>query len=288
MAVAFLYPSSLSNGARNDQWASLLHPRGRRLPQASEDRNVRADPGAEGEAPRAWGKTVKLVEVGAELDENDVPVGVYRMTGSYLTFDEEGVIDRDAWMESAFQAVSGALSDDAPVVDLKSARVKRKHRWKPTPAERAAIVTAVIGHPKATANETAVRLEPYEEEERMAPKRRELNWEARQALDDLRSLISSVQLKVGFLREEDLEGFHEAALEAAEDADDRWISPHWRTIAEQALFRSGIAEAYRTGSGEWYAAIEAYRMTQSHISEEVFIGSGSSPRLMKRRRLFGR
>ncbi len=88
--------------------------------------------------PQFAGTTQKVVEVWIELDSK-IPVGIRRLTGSYLRFDEKGLVhslangaiealDTYRDMEAAKRAPPSKIVDLTP--QLNRRKWEREYRWE--------------------------------------------------------------------------------------------------------------------------------------------------------------
>jgi hypothetical protein len=155
-------------------------------------------------------------------------------------------------------------SDQEAVVDL-SAKLKQKqwdkeHRWELSKADLDLIAADldIDGFSNERARLRMVRS--------AAPKRDPLTHEARYAVEEIQSLLITVDSQLEGLSEVALKGLVSEANQRAANRNE----PLWTGIAAAAARKREILARHRTGKGIWYAVVEGLRYDPASRGREVF------------------
>lgn len=210
--------------------------------------------------PDYAGTKQKVIEVLVESDGNK-PVRILDIVGVFWDFDAEGYMDESfirvmgEWMEFAFSHSKakreGRVVDLVP--ELKKKELQERHRWLPTQEDVdrvAADLWPGINGPVADVK--AIRGKQ--------PRKPPLTYDAKRALDEIGVSVSGIDYQMGKLSEAGLKGL---SFEAARHGsfEDQAL---WQGIADYAKHRQAILAAHRTGKGEWYAVVRAFRAESAH------------------------
>ena len=159
---------------------------------------------------------------------------------------------------------SPSSSDQEAVVDL-SAKLKQKqwdkeHRWELSKADLDLIAADldIDGFSNERARLRMVR--------GAAPKRDPLTHEARYAVEEIQSLLITIDSQLEGLSEVALKGLVSAANQRAANRNE----PLWTGIAAAAARKREILARHRTGKGVWYAVVEGLRYDPASRGREVF------------------
>jgi len=198
------------------------------------------------------GKRIRVVEVRTIDEPKGVPEQIGNISGFYLHFDQNGLLQKDLydeWITSAIERMSVDPTKDENVVQLeghaKRRESERKHEWKPTQQEMTSIIDAALGHPKAIKNVKSTKLKK--------PPEPELSYETRSAYDAIGKGISKITFATFQLDEGELLGLQQMIQEKLEKID----PPHiWRGVMAENVEALKLWEARRTGFGEWIASVE--------------------------------
>ena len=214
--------------------------------------------------PHYSGTKQKIATAIYEL-ENSKPVRIVRIEGAYLHFDKAGKV-QEALARGAFEAMqtyddleNSKAAQPAKVFDLtpklNRERWERENRWTPGKSEIDLIADDVFERKHAKALKIAKGI---------AEKPIPLTHEAREAIEDIRLQLYSLNLKIEKLSEMALKGF---AFEARRlSADD--LEPLWQGFASAADRRRDILARHRTGKGVWYASVEVIRWNATQNTGE--------------------
>ena len=208
----------------------------------------------------------RIVEVVVE-NEGGKPVRILDAIGTYWDFDEEGKIDHALrrragdWLEAAF---ASETKPGAAVVDLvpeiKKKALHDRDRWTVTKEDLDRIAAdlwpGINGRPHDL---TPVR--------GAMPKKPALTFSAKNALYEIASDITPILLRIARLTEHDLKGLAFEARRTSTFGD----KALWEGIANEADRLCAIRAVHRTGRGEWYAVIEAYRTIKGDIVEDLIV-----------------
>jgi hypothetical protein len=216
--------------------------------------------------PNYASTTQKAAAVTVENDAKGV-ARIINAVGQFWHFDEVGKINKSlqqaAWV-ALDRLAPPSSSDQEAVVDL-SAKLKQRqwdkeNRWELSKADLDLIAADldIDGFSNERARLRMVR--------GAAPKRDPLTHEARYAVEEIQSLLITIDSQ--------LEGLNEVALkrlvsEANQRAANR-NEPLWTGIAAAAARKREILVRHRTGKGVWYAVVEGLRYDPASRGREVF------------------
>ncbi|MGY4179197.1 hypothetical protein ACVIHH_004488 [Bradyrhizobium sp. USDA 4518] len=204
--------------------------------------------------PQFAGTKQKVANAIIELADGK-PARVARVEATYLDFDEKGRIQESLWrgfveamdtydaLERSKRGKASKVVDLAP--KLNRDKWERENRWKPTQQELDLIADDVFDRQKASEV-------PLKIVKGVTEKPPPLTYEAKEAIEEVRKLLFSVESKLEFLTEPALKGLaFEARRFAKEYTDQLWLG-----VANTADRRREILARYRTGKGVWYASVE--------------------------------
>jgi hypothetical protein len=210
--------------------------------------------------------TQKAAAVTIENDAKGV-ARVINAVGEFWHFDEVRKINKSlqqaAWV-ALDRLAPPSSSDQEAVVDL-SAKLKQKqwdkeHRWELSKADLDLIATDldIDGFSNERARLRMVR--------GAAPKRDPLTHEARYAVEEIQSLLITIDSQLEGLSEVALKGLASEANQRAANRNE----PLWTGIAAAAARKREILARHRTGKGVWYAVVEGLRYDPASRGREVF------------------
>lgn len=207
--------------------------------------------------PQFAGTKQKVANAIIEL-ENGKPIRLASVEGTYLDFDSAGKIQEALWrglieamdthdaMERSKRAKPSTVVDLTP--KLNRERWQRENRWTPSQRDLDLICDDVFGRRKGSNI-------PLKVVKGVAAKPPSLTFEAKAAVDEIRTRLSSIEGKLELLSEQSLKGLaFEARRLAKDDLDVLWFG-----VAEAADRRREILARHRTGKGTWYASVEIIR-----------------------------
>lgn len=218
--------------------------------------------------PQYAGTRQKVADVILE-NEGKKPVRIERTQGSYLTFDENGQVHKDL-VASGFAALETGMALDralkqpqTTIVDLtpKLNREKweRENRWTLSKDDLDAIADDIWQRKKAG--------QPRIERARgAAPKPPRVTYEAKEAIQEVQSRITSIDNKLRWLSEADLKGF---CFEADEISKGDTSRPIWLGIVQLADRYREIQARRRSGKGTWYAVLTIMRWDATRRAAET-------------------
>ncbi|MET4315897.1 hypothetical protein [Bradyrhizobium sp. RT4b] len=217
--------------------------------------------------PQYAGTKQKVANVILEMD-NGKPLRIERVEGSFLTFDENGQVHKGL-VTSGFAAMdtglalqqdlrrpSGKVVDLAP--KLNREKWERENRWTPAKEDLDAIADDIW---RKRAGEARI-----ERAKGAAPKPPRVTYEAKEAVREIQTLVTSIDNKLRWLSEIDLKGF---AFEAGEVSKGDTSRPVWLGIAQLADHYREILTRRRTGRGTWYAVLHIMRWDTIRRSAET-------------------
>lgn len=208
--------------------------------------------------PDYAGKRIRVVEVYVFDDENGAPQEARRAWGSYLEFDERGVIPTqflDQFHESAFYKLILDKPDEKVVSiedRIKRRDLERRHEWTLTTEEWDMVALAALAHPRATKKVRSVKIK--------GPPEPKVSYETRVAFGKISEAIHKIFYAVYELDEPHLLGLQELIKDHVEEKrDHREI---WRAVMTENVDALKLMEAKRTGSGDWIAVVEIMRWNE--------------------------
>jgi hypothetical protein len=216
--------------------------------------------------PNYASTTQKAAAVTIENDAKGV-ARIINAVGEFWHFDEVGKINKSlqqaAWV-ALDRLAPPSSSDQEAVVDL-GAKLKQKqwdkeHRWKLSKADLDLIAADldIDGFSNERARLRMVR--------GVAPKRDSLTHEARYAVEEIQSLLITIDSQLEGLSEVALKGLVSEANQRAANRNE----PLWTGIEAAAARKREILARHRTGKGAWYAVIEGLRYDPTSRGREVF------------------
>jgi len=216
--------------------------------------------------PNYASTTQKAAAVTIENDAKGV-ARIINAVGEFWHFDEVGKINKSlqqaAWV-ALDRLAPPSSSDRQAVVDL-SAKLKQKqwdkeHRWELPKADLDLIAADldIDGFSNERARLRMVR--------GAAPKRDPLTHEARYAVEEIQSLLITIDSQLEGLSEIALKGLVPEANQRAANRNE----PLWTGIAAAAARKREILARHRTGKGVWYAVVEGLRYDPASRGREVF------------------
>ncbi|MCK1282268.1 hypothetical protein IVB46_44340 [Bradyrhizobium sp. 61] len=208
--------------------------------------------------PQYAGTKQKVADIILEAD-NGKPLRIERSVGSFLRFDESGQVHRDL-VASGFAALDTGLALEAAlrkrpgkVVDLapKLNREKweRENRWTLSKEDLDLISDDIWGR-------TTVASPKVERAKGTAARPPQMTSDAREAIREIHSSISTIDNRLVWLGEPSLKG---VAYEARQNAKSEVERPFWLAVAEAADRHHEILVRRRTGRGIWYALVHILR-----------------------------
>ncbi|SFJ72732.1 hypothetical protein SAMN04487925_110243 [Bradyrhizobium sp. cf659] len=216
--------------------------------------------------PQFAGTKQKVVNAIIEV-ENGKPARIVNIEGTYLDFDSAGKIQESLWrgvveaMDTHDALERSKRTKASKVVDLtpklNRERWQRENRWTPSQRDLDLICSNVFG--RQDASKTPLRVAKG-----VAAKPPPLTYEAKAAIDEIRTKLFTVEGKLELLSEQSLKGLaFEARRLAKDDSNQLWLG-----VAEAADRRGEILARHRTGKGTWYASVEIIRWDASKRSGE--------------------
>ena len=215
--------------------------------------------------PEYAGTRQRVAEVLVESEKRKA-VRIVDGRGRFWDFDKHGKIDValqrsvGEMMEAAFRSKSankGVVVDLVP--EIKKRAAQDRDRWSLT-AEDLDRVAADIwpGFNGAAQDVTPVK--------GVAPKKPALTYSAKRALLEIASDLHPILFKLAGMTEHDLKGFAFEARRTSTFSD----KALWEGIGNEADRLRAVKAAHRTGRGEWYAIVEAMRISDDdRIIEEL-------------------
>jgi hypothetical protein len=204
--------------------------------------------------PQYAGTKQKVADIILEI-ESGKPLRIERAEGSFLRFDENGQVHNDLVasgfaaldtglaLQNALKNPSGKIVDLAPKFNRE--KWEREHRWTLSKEDLDLIADDIWGRKRVGAPKV-------ERAKGAAPKPPQITSDARGALREIQTGISSLDNKLTWLNELSLKGVaHEARQNAKSDVD----GPFWLAVAEAADRYREILVRRRTGRGVWYALV---------------------------------
>lgn len=207
--------------------------------------------------PQFAGTKQKVANAIIEV-ENGKPARIVNIEGTYLDFDSAGKI-QDALWRGAVEAMDtydalerSKRTKGSKVVDLapklNRERWQRENRWTPSKHDIDLVSENVFDRQKPSNP-------PLKAVKGIARKPPPLTYEAKAAIDEVRTKLFAVEGKLESLSEQSLKGLaFEARRLATDDLNQLWLG-----VAEAADRRGEILARYRTGKGTWYASVEIIR-----------------------------
>ncbi|MEY9580931.1 hypothetical protein ABIE88_008507 [Bradyrhizobium diazoefficiens] len=217
--------------------------------------------------PQYAGTKQKVANVILEVD-NAKPLRIERIEGSFLRFDDKGQVHKDLVasgfaaldtglaLQQALRRPTGKVVDLAP--KLNREKWERENRWTPTKEDLEAIADDIW---RKRAGEPRI-----EQAKGAAPKPPRVTYEAKEAVREILSLVTSIDNKLRWLSEVDLKGF---AFEAREVSKGDSSRPVWLGIAQLADHYREILTRRRTGRGTWYAVLHIMRWDTTRRTAET-------------------
>ncbi|MHC4040611.1 hypothetical protein [Bradyrhizobium sp. 23AC] len=207
--------------------------------------------------PQFAGTKQKVANAIIEV-ENGKPARIVNIEGTYLGFDSAGKIQDSLWrgaveamdthdaLERSIRTKGSKVVDLAP--KLNRERWQRENRWTPSKHDIDLISEDVFDRLKPSNP-------PLKAVKGVARKPPPLTYEAKAAIDEIRTKLFAVEGKLESLSEQSLKGLaFEARRLARDDLNQLWLG-----VAEAADRRGEIRARYRTGKGTWYASVEIIR-----------------------------
>jgi len=216
--------------------------------------------------PNYASTTQKAAAVTIENDAKGV-ARIINAVGELWHFDEVGKINKSlqqaAWV-ALDRLAPPSSSDQEAIVDL-SAKLKQKqwdkeHRWELSKADLDLIAADldIDGFSNERARLRMVR--------GAASKRDPLTHEARYAVEEIQSLLITIDSQLEGLSEVALKGLVSEANQRAANRNE----PLWTGIEAAAARKREILVRHRTGKGVWYAVVEGLRYDPASRGREVF------------------
>ncbi|UPK10493.1 hypothetical protein IVA93_30060 [Bradyrhizobium sp. 155] len=204
--------------------------------------------------PQYAGTKQKVADVILEVEDGK-PLRIQQAEGTFLRFDERGQV-REGLVASGFAALNTGLAlqealrkPPSKVVNLapKLNREKweRENRWTLSKEDLDLIADDIWGRKRVAASKV-------ERAKGTVPKSPQITFDAREALREIQTGISSIDNKLTWLSEPSLKGVaHESRQNAKSDVD----GPFWLAVAQAADRYHELLVRRRTGRGAWYAVV---------------------------------
>lgn len=211
--------------------------------------------------PEFAGKRVRFAECVVEMNGR-TPLRLLDVRGSWWSFDENGVYERDPDVYRYFFSQLPNPNRDGPIVDISPVIERRqwqeRHRWTPTVDQVEMIARAIW--PRRG------------EDERVAsvlgggPKPQPVSSDARRALEAIHDAIFKIETALEDLSEHSLKGvLSELRKQARHFKAERAIS---EGVANRVEEIREIQRRRRSGKGTWYAVVEVFRWDERRKAGE--------------------
>jgi hypothetical protein len=216
--------------------------------------------------PQFAGTKQKIANAIVELEDGK-PARLLQVEGSYLQFDHTGKVD-ESLRRSAIEAMEtfDALEQSERIKPSKVINIapklnrekwERENRWSPSKEDLDTIAADIFNRKQAADIKHA---------KGAAEKPPPLTFEAKNAIEEIRTHVLGIESKIEALSETALKGFaHEARNRSQDDLD----NPLWLGIANAADRRREILARYRTGKGVWYASVDVIRWDSTKRSGQT-------------------
>lgn len=211
--------------------------------------------------PEFAGKRVRFAECVVEMDGRQ-PLRLLDVRGSWWTFNENGVHERDPDAYRYFFSQLPTPDRDGPIVDISPVIERRqwqeRHRWTPT-VDQLELIARAIWPTRG-------------EDERIAsvqgggPKPHPVSSDARRAVQTIHEAIYKIESALEDLSEHALKGvLSELRRQARHFQTERAIS---EGVANRVEEIREIQRRRKSGKGTWYAIVEVFRWDERRKSGE--------------------